>query len=650
MNFNEKEKKETNNFIADFINNQKIAETLLDFANQENNKQLSLMVTDLINYYKNIRLKEDLTVQNDVINFKIKLYSYLQKNVLEAIYIKDKEKREQEIRTIYLWYKDKIKCFNKLRCIRIKKYISSNEIDDDIYFPIKYKDLYDERKKMDTDRDEKDLVHRSAIFQRKVIDSLNDYKTRHIMKLKDLNYLKLKSKLVRGKCGYIDKKDMFELIDDETNKEKDFILPFMLSNAEKGLIECRNKLYSEKRNREENEIKIREFSKNKAIFKTNLINKCEMKNLIKYYSKNNNIRSLFLKKSKALYKNVNDEEKSSELFSLYNIKDINNEDNDDNININEEDNQDDSEVKRRLNKSKSEKIGNNLKKYLKILERKIIVNEIQNLDKKTNKIIDQPKDKIISNEIILKNAVKKENKEQIFNRYLNNTIIPPDSVSTLLFRNRIFRQKLINRNLLNISNKKELPHQAVNLLEKTSIENENKLLNNNKLNLSINLSAYNTKNIENIKNLKFLNEYKKSKIISQKEKILKLNTSFNLYRNNYLSLRKSISEMQKKEFEKYLYYSSIKKNVDTIGLYDSNQISNKELSKSKNESTKNFFITKKIDLFRDNSHEVLCRAILNPDESNVFSRYYLPRSGSMLLVSNIKNQIKSPKKKKQKKS
>ena len=464
------------------------------------------------------------------------------------------------------------------------------------------------------------------------MNSLDEYnKIRHLIKQIDIDINKIctKKRMVRGKCGTIEDKKIF--INEGLKNANDYSLPLMILDVDKKINNSKHKLFAEKRNEEENKTKINEFGLIRAKYKTNLINKYELKDLINKYTKNNNMNSILLNKNimnTTRYKNIDEEENENKSFSFNNI--ISN----DNINVN-------SNAQKNFEKSKSERTVNYSKIFYNSIDKKVKINSIRNLNKETNKIIDQQKEKIIFNEIILKDSIKKESNEQLLNKCLKDTIIPSDSIPTLLYRDKILRHKIIYRNILNIPIKNEKSRQVDSSLEKSTSLEEKKLLYKNTFNINYNISAYNSRNLETMQDLKYFCKSMKSirsKNISQEVKINnKFDDSFHLNKDNYLSIRKSISDIRKKEFKDFLNYRIRNRKRNIIQSYHSYHKNNFELSRNKRESTK--LLSNNLFIAKDNSIKMLTTAILNPNESNIFSKYYLPRSGSMLL-SKIENRKK----------
>ena len=645
--FNEHDEKINNGNTYNYykeISNKEIIESLFNFLKGEENKHLNEMIMDLINYNKSLDNIENLE-QEQKTNFKYALYQYLQKNILEIIYIKDKDKKEEMINKIYLWYKDKIKLYDELKYIKIKSYNSPEEIDDEKYVNEKYKNLFEERKKYisQTERIKNEMRHRSLqSYNKDSIESFNNYKRKHILKVTN-NKKKLSSKINLEKSKYDSIKRNNFILNSKYYKNKknnDINLPLLnysILKANKAIIESKNKLFAEKRSQEETDKKVNEFGMNKAKYKTSLINKYEIKEIINKYAKKNNFNSLLLKKYKNNKMNYNlksDSEKNNSKYlsidklSLKNVSEIygniNNEVEE--FNIDSQIEETSYDTNRKMKKYNTQRIKKISRALLKKIGNKVITGDIHNLDHKTNEIIDNKKENIIYKNIILKFPEKKINRE-LLNNCLNNQNVPYDSISKLTFHNDIFKQKLIYRRILNISNDRSSIHNYS--LEKNIFRDEYEFKNNDNYKNNYNLSAYNNTNIEEIKKFKnFSNcsERKKNKNV----KIYKINNNYNLYKDNYLNLRKSISNFRKSEYQELINLSKKKSSIDIKEEGNNNE--NKHSKKEYKDNLDDKILFKnKIKIIKDKNINNLSSAILNPNESNTFSKYYLPRPGSLLL-------------------
>ena len=624
---------------------------LINFSKKEKNEYLNEMIYDLINYNKEYDKETNhFTIKKKASNFKYKLFQCLQKNVYEAINVENKEKRKEIISRIYWWYRDKIKCFDELKYITKQTYISPYEFDDEKYVKNKFKSLYEKRNIFisQTDKIKKDMNHRSLeVFDKKLLD---DYKTKHIL---GANNKKIKYKINsvfqsnrRNKVKKIISSSKVKSI----NTENDVSLPLLnysLLQVDKKLMENKNKMNMEKRNQEEIKNKIEQFAANKAKYKSSSLNKYEIKQLVNSYIKSNNFNTLFINKNKHKIKNErynndndnNDNEIEEELNKSktklkLNISHILNKNQDKNDNDNNSLN---DEMPKRGKKRLQSQIIKISRDIFKKMGKKVILEDIRNLNYKTNKIIDKEKEKIIYIEIFLKDPTNKiSNSKTILNKYSTFKKLPSDSLSKLCFHNDIFKQRILYKKFINISTKKEAKNETnINekLFDKNIFGDRYEFIddNSNRNAGKFNLSVYNMNNVEKIKNFKNITNLKnkEAKENLNNNKIYKINNAYKLYKNNYLNLRKSISDFRRKEYQGLLNkianckdsenvepYVIIKDNTDTL-----NNLNDKLLFKNKISN-----------LIKDKKHKFLSSAMLNPDESNNFSQYYLPRSGSMLLT------------------
>ena len=627
---------------------------LKNFSKKEKNEYLNEMIYDLINYNKEYDKETNhFTIKKNTSNFKYKLYQCLQKNVYEVINVENKEKRKEMINRLYRWYRDKMKCFNELKYITKKTYISPHEFDDEKYVNNKFKSLIQKKNIFisQTDKIKNDMNHRSIeIFDKKLLE---DFKTKHIL---DANRKKIKYKinpfLQSSRSIKVRKNNLSSKVKN-INTENDISLPLLnysLLQIDKKLMENKNKMNMEKRNQEDIKNNIEQFGVNKAKYKTSSLNKYEIKKLVNSYIKANNFSTLFINKSKHKIKNEryinenendndNDNEINEELsrtktklkLDISHIINLNQDKNDiDNINFN---NEMPLRGKKRM-KSQLVKISRDI---FKKMGKKIILEDIKNLNYKTNKIKDQEKEKIIYKEIFLKCPTNKINNEKaLLNKCTKFKKLPSDSLSKLYFHNDIFKQKVLYKKLINISTKKEEKNETnINekLLDKNIFGDRYELIddNNNRNAGKFNLSVYNMNNLEKIKNFKNnMNlKNKETKENTNNNKIYQINNVYKLYKNNYLNLRKSISDFRKKEYEGLLNKISKCKSCENEEIQKNDK---DNIDTLYNLNDKLLFKNKISNLIKDKKHKYLSSAILNPDESNNFSQYYLPRSGSMLLT------------------
>ena len=92
---------------------------------------------------------------------------------------------------------------------------------------------------------------------------------------------------------------------------------------------------------------------------------------------------------------------------------------------------------------------------------------------------------------------------------------------------------------------------------------------------------------------------------------------------------------KKENYEKL--YNRLRKSKDNVGHSNANYPSESRFISSKRKNN--------IRLIKQNSLE---NALINPNEQNIYPRYFLPRSGSMLLKRRTLNEKKGKSKKKKK--
>lgn len=267
-------------------------------------------------------------------------------------------------------------------------------------------------------------------------------------------------------------------------------------------------------------------------------------------------------------------------------------------------------------------LGNlEISKKLRRMGNKVVVDEIKNINKKTNEIIDKPHENIISFDIKFKyekDLIKQKLLKNKINSEKDNSKTPNDIVYKLIKEEPLFKQKLISDKLCNIRAK--LNDKKFN---SEPMEEEESIYHN------FCLSAYNWKNMKIINKNKnnFENDVKILRHISPnsknigKKKLVDENDSFSNYKNNYLNLRKTIGEWKKYECEDLM--NTINKNKDK----DKDVVANKDNNKIKKE-------------------KILINAIINPNEYNIFPEYYLPKTGRNLLSKIEINVVKKKKNKK----
>jgi hypothetical protein len=118
-----------------------ISQILFSFNIKEQNPELDSMISELADYRKQIQLNKqsNITKENAYSSLN-SLYYFLEKNLLEISYITDKEKRNERIRKIYEWFKNKRKYVEDMTTITSKTYKEKGESEEEEALLKKYKD------------------------------------------------------------------------------------------------------------------------------------------------------------------------------------------------------------------------------------------------------------------------------------------------------------------------------------------------------------------------------------------------------------------------------------------------------------------------------------------------------------------------------
>ena len=626
---------------------------------------------------KNININE-----SNEMKFKNLLYSLLGKNLIEIIYIIDKSYREEKIRKIFHWYKEQLKIFEDIRYINKKSYKDIESFDDGEYFKKKIEKMIKNNEYLTEDDILKEQkTHRTqGPFDKKMLKDykrVDIYNNPYYKKLNKKNkfiHTKVSEESTKTLISPILKerlsppvlnhpigdysnfysntngKNSFSLKKTYINKniqkpeggKKDIVYPdlnkeikssysflrpeydYSILRTEKTVNERKNKLIKEKRTEEEITENLDKFGKARAYFRENILKKYELKNIINMYVKIKKYNYNFMHSNKNLLKgNIKQEledKRNSILNDFIPIKLIPRissrkelipkksqfEDNDNTQNYNR--------TLKRHNTSGDMKIS----KKFRRMGKKLILDEIKNINKETNEIKDNLSDKIHIFNIKLKYPKylikNKLIKSKINNEY-NNNRTPNDTIYKLLSEEPLFRQKMISDTICNITAKMNDKKFIKEPLEEESIYH------------NFCLSAYNWKNMKIIdkakkhldKGVKILRHISPCSNNGNNRRALSENDTFNNYRNDYLNLRKTIGEWKKYECKQLLQKMS-KNNTKEKDEESPN------INKEKSSKNKDAF------LYRiNNKQQNLMNAILNPNEDNSFPSYYLPKSGSTLL-------------------
>ena len=479
-------------------------------------------------------------------------------------------------------------------------------------------------------------------------------------------------------------------INRETKYSYSFLRPTYNFNdvyMENKIMESKQKSLALKRAQEEIKEKVKEFGLNRARYKQNINNKYELKNMINIYVNRNKLSSPLLRKYKIKNKNEDIDNKNNNIDNSDNNNKINNikiypKSKNSNSNMSDKNNEDltlnnisqssnINEIKKEkeLHKEKSynqgkkvsfsfsqkmkvfdikdEKEKENIDSYKRTLKftpkrtlsfrkktklkkrsnsqaslisnsrlfsginNKIIIDNVQNLDIKSKSILDLEDIKTKNYKTSLHQNKIQSN---IINKKIKNISKSPDTFTHVISNLPLIKQKIFSENICQIKTKNQD-------LDTTESKSTQEMYGPNQ---NFYLSAFNKENISNFKKPKNIIKIKNNQFEN-------LNQRYNLYKDNYLKMRRSMSNDKKREYEALLDKLKAKKINDFINEdYEDEFI---ETDNAVNMS--NNINGKSISLKKGNS---LLEAIVNPNDNSVFSRYYLPRNGSMLLSRDEQNK------------
>ena len=381
---------------------------------------------------------------------------------------------------------------------------------------------------------------------------------------------------------------------------------------ENKILQNKLKFQAEKRSQEEIKSQIERIGKIRAKYKEEVNNKYEIKNVIDMYVKNNDFTSPLLKKYKLKpNKSMNDiHSRNIKRDNLYQKSSSKNQEY--NVGISNIAQQQGSKTIRNINKEKQDIIpispNNDIMNKIKIDSVKNIENKIVLEPLKLNKIKIKLK---VQREIIQNNMLNKIKKIEK----------PPSEIITrLMSTDNLFQINKSYQSLCNIYRQVK-PVEINNAQEKNENGNNDSKEDEDSFSHNFCLSLYDEGN------LKKLNQNKHNKINfpqtirkESKIKIEQLHNTYNIYKNNFLNLRRTVSDWKRGEY---------------INLLDKMK---RNITPKKDKDKKEEDIKKKI-LRKQNS---LLNAIINPKDKSEFSQYFLPRTGTLLLqrVEEQKNKKK----------
>ena len=418
---------------------------ILSLINQENDIKLHEMCLNLLKYKREIQNYIEKKENINFFNFKQTLFEELEK-ILIKISDSSNQIRKNIINKIYKWYKNKIKNYLDLNSINEFSY-PKNKLDFIIYkknnnynkdniqshrnlFNIKqkFKEEY-KNKKLNISSDNNKEIKIKFFNEIKNIENneeLND-------KEKNIQIKDIKSHIPKdfgsNEINFFNKNNNKKILckknyynNEYINSSFSFNKPkfnYQIGNIEKNIIEEKNKKIIEKRNQEETIKKLKDFDQQRAIYKSNVNNIYEIKDIIKIYNNSHKYCFCYRTKNKII-KNEN------------------------NIIIDESNNKIENIEKNTLIIDKNE----NDKFIFSLNNCKIVINNIKNLD--DNNLIKNNKniEKIYTINLKLK---KNYSLNLLLNSHKQENRFHNDSILHTISNDNIFKNRFKYNNLLSLN-------------------------------------------------------------------------------------------------------------------------------------------------------------------------------------------------------
>ena len=418
---------------------------------------------------------------------------------------------------------------------------------------------------------------------------------------------------------------------------------------ENKILNSKIKLLAEKRTQEEIKSQVETFGKLRAKYKEDSNYKYEIRDVINMYSQLHDFASPILQKYKLKSnKSMNDLNENKKIIGKNIFKEKSNIKNKEaNIRI------------RQIIRNKNASIETEDKSSSKKKEAKppkdfeqLSISPIKEDNKNNKNIITKLKPKKLQSERKIFSGIFDKVKLDAVKNIENNKLLEPHKLTQVKIKLKLNKDKVQNNMLNNIKELTEKPHPEIisNLMNTDPlfkannnyeilcdikkrtplVETNNKEDNNNNHNVSREEDEEDNYNnfcltLFNQGNLKKLNRNRnQNKNISQLTNTLtrikynQIHKTYDLNKDNFLNLRRTLSDWKKAECYTLL-----------------NELSKIKTPKVEDEKNKKSILKRQ--------HSVL-NAIINPGDKFEFSQYFLPRTGSMLLDRKVE-EIKKGKKK-----
>ena len=291
---------------------------------------------------------------------------------------------------------------------------------------------------------------------------------------------------------------------------------------------------------------------------------------------------------------------------------------------------------KKVSRSSSQKIFIPKKLFRGIID-KIKIDDIKNIDKNTKNILEP--EKITKIKFKLKVHKEKIQSHLIKSFQKKSEKISSDAIGKLIHNDSLFKEKRTFESVCNINMNNKLQ-------DKSTIDNKSVYsLSRDEDESSYHnfcLSMYDLGNLKKINdNNRTMNRYygynnlNKNNLKDSKIQLNKLHRTYHLFKDNYLNLRRTMSDWKTNEYINLV--NKIKINIKK-GKKEKDRDNRRDYRENiyKNDD----FGFRNIRIKKSNS---LLNAMINPKDELRYSQYFLPRSGSMLL-----SRIEDPKAKKKK--
>ena len=516
--------------------------TQINFLMNNNyNNKIEEMVSNLTKYKTDIQEKIKYNKIIPHYKFRKTIFKHIELILLQIGEIEDNEKRKEQIDKLYKWYKNKMNFYYTLSRMNKRSYYKK----DEYVYDTKYDSIND---KKDEDSDD-EINHRTKITYKKIHYYINEFR-KHQIKIKkskkninnsvevktqprnknfrnilfknnsDLSrYFTKKIDIKKSELKHFDSKiPKYEIKSSYSIERPEYNISTL--KIEKGINNLKNKIISEKNSQVEIKKIIEDFGKKRAMYKSNLNKRHEIKNILKeykslQYSLNDEINK-GSNTNKESEKDKSDKEKRRiSKINLNNVKNISS----DNLLITS------LPISHNINNN----INFNEKRNFKFLKKKILIKNKEEND-------------ISKNE---KNEEEINKEEKIINIHCEFPKIKSSEalLSTKIDQNDSIMKSITNNPIYN-SKRKIIKLCSVNDRSNKNIENIENTNNIFSLSNTKYMSCNNFNDINELYNANNRHEYaKKNLSVSIDNNYLRIKRGFDIFkRNEYLKLAKLIKD------------------------------------------------------------------------------------------------------------